>query len=176
MRLFIAFEVPPEVHEILLSAQNDIQTADAKLKPAKSFHLTLKFLGEVEEKAVPELKQRLEKVRFEPFKARAEGIGVFPSEDYIRVVWAGLQPEKRIISLQSMIDRSLEGMFPKEKNFKPHLTLARVRYVDDKEKFVQKIRSTGIMSPEFTVKSFSLIKSTLTKQGPVYEKIQSYPR
>jgi len=59
MRAFIAIEMPKEIKEILLEAQKQINTEKAKIRPAKAFHLTLKFLGEVDETKVEEIKQKL---------------------------------------------------------------------------------------------------------------------
>jgi len=64
MRTFIAIEMPKEIKEILLDAQKQINTEKAKIRLTKAFHLTLKFLGEVEEKKIEEIKSALKKIKF----------------------------------------------------------------------------------------------------------------
>ena len=63
MRAFIAIEMPEEIKEILLDAQKQIDTEKAKIRPAKAFHLTLKFLGEVDETKIEEIKQKLKEIK-----------------------------------------------------------------------------------------------------------------
>ncbi|HHI03979.1 MAG TPA: RNA 2',3'-cyclic phosphodiesterase, partial [Candidatus Woesearchaeota archaeon] len=105
MRTFIAIEMPKEIKEILLEAQKQINTEKAKIRPAKAFHLTLKFLGEVEEKKIEDIKSALKEIKFEKFSTALTEIGVFPNESYIRVVWAGLNDsENKITNLQKEID------------------------------------------------------------------------
>ncbi|MBU4284575.1 MAG: RNA 2',3'-cyclic phosphodiesterase, partial [Nanoarchaeota archaeon] len=78
MRVFIAIEMPEEIKKILLDAQKQINTEKAKVRPAKAFHLTLKFLGEVEEKKAEEIKSALNEISFKQFKTALTEIGVFP--------------------------------------------------------------------------------------------------
>jgi len=174
MRLFIAFDISDEAKEELLKAQSELKKADAKLTLAKEFHLTLKFLGEVEDKKVDEIKDRLSKVRFEQFDAELDGTGVFPTEDYIRVVWVGLEPKDKITTLQQKIEEALLGMFLKDTRFHPHLTLARVKFVKDKKGFIEKLKKIKMEKKAFSLSIFKLIKSTLTPKGPVYEVLEEF--
>jgi len=90
MRLFIAFEVSNEAKEQLLQIQK--QLTGAKLTLTKSFHLTLKFLGEITPAKAEEIKKKLATIQFKPFKASLNGTGVFPNDNFIRVVWIGIEP------------------------------------------------------------------------------------
>lgn len=174
MRLFIAFDISKEAETEVVRAQDDLKKADAKLSLVKEFHLTLKFLGEVDEKKLDELKERLKKVSFEPFYAHLGNTGVFPSEDYVRVVWIGIEPKDKISELQQKIEDCLEGMFEEDTRFHPHLTLARVKFVKDKKAFMEKLKSVRAEKRSFKVESFKLMKSTLTPEGPVYEVLEEY--
>ncbi|MFO8015536.1 MAG: RNA 2',3'-cyclic phosphodiesterase [Candidatus Woesearchaeota archaeon] len=174
MRLFIAFGVSEKAKEELKRLQAGLGSG-ADLKPVRDFHLTLKFLGDVDEKNINSIKEKLRSVRFNAFDAELCGAGVFPSESHIRVVWAGVEPKDTISRLQQEIDSALERMFPKEKRFRPHITLARVRSVRDKSAFMDRIRSLSPKKVSFRVEKFELIKSTLTGEGPVYETIEEFP-
>lgn len=178
MRLFIAFELPESIVSELKKAQDYIVEKYRKeLKPVSSFHLTLRFLGDVDD---PEkIMTALSRIRFNKFRTRLSDLGFFPDEDYIRVVWAGLQPDKEIKDLQKMIDSATDFIETKksnDKDFHAHVTLARVRFMKDPDKkdFVKLVRSQKIPELEFEVSSFKLIKSELTPQGPVYEDLAEF--
>lgn len=174
MRTFIAIDVPEEVKVELTTAQKQLASAAAKTNLAHDFHLTLKFLGEITPAKVQVVKSILSNVRFKSFTASISGIGVFPSENYVRVVWVGLEPEEEISKLQKSIDNALEKEFPKDKSFKPHLTLARVKFVSDKKQFAQQLQQIKIKAAKFPVDSFKLKRSTLSSQGTVYEDLAVY--
>jgi 2'-5' RNA ligase len=103
-------------------------------------------------------------------------IDVFPNESYAKVVWAGLNdPESKITNLQKEIDSKIELLdFKKDTRFHPHLTLARVNFVEDKERFIKNLKEIKIKKETFQITEFKLIKSTLTGEGPVYEDLASF--
>ena len=174
MRLFIEFRVPESIQKRLFEVQKDLFKADARLNLTKSFHLTLKFLGEVPPSKAEEVKKRLADVRFKPFKAFLSNTGVFPNEKMIRVVWVGVEPEKEIIQLQSKVEEALKGLFPKEKSFQPHLTLARVKFVKDKA-FLEIIKKLAIPQLSFDVKEIQITESKLSREGPEYITYAGFP-
>ncbi|MBW2984911.1 RNA 2',3'-cyclic phosphodiesterase [Candidatus Woesearchaeota archaeon] len=172
MRLFIALDFDDPVY--FQDIQKQMPSDTAKLTLTKTFHLTLKFLGEVHDNKVSELKERLKQVKFEPISAATDKIGVFPDENYIRVVWVGLKDGNKVIELQQSIEKALEGLFPRDNRFHPHITLARVKFVKEKAVFIKKIKDIRLESKEFLINSFKLVKSTLTPEGPVYEDLASF--
>jgi len=176
MRAFIAVEMPEEIKKILLDAQKQINTKKAKIRPAKAFHLTLKFLGEIEEKKVEEIKSALNKIKFKKINTALTEIGVFPNESYIRVVWAGLEDsEGKIKNLQKEVDSKIEKLgLKKDARFHPHLTLARVKFVEDKQGFIKNLKEIKIEKKAFQITEFKLIKSILTPEGPVYQDISVF--
>jgi 2'-5' RNA ligase len=171
MRLFIAFGVSESAHTYFLQLQKKL--TGAKLTFTKEFHLTLKFLGEMTPVQSDEIKKRLSKVKFAPFTAKLNGTGVFPENGTPRVVWIGIEPREIICELQKQIDEALNGLFSKEKEFRPHITLARVKEVQD-EKFAGNIKKLKVEPISFEVKEFKLIESQLTSEGPVYKDIVAY--
>ncbi len=173
MRLFIAIDLPEKAKEELREAQKQIPKA--KLSLAKDFHITLKFLGEVAPGKADEIREKLQKVKFEAFKAKLDSVGFFPSEKYIRVVWAGIKPEEETAKLQKEIDSLIGKEFPDDHKFSPHITLARVKFVDDKELFIQQLKSIKLENISLKVDCFKLKKSTLRgKEGPVHEDVEVY--
>lgn len=174
MRLFIAIEVPEEIYSYFLELQKQIDINSAKIVFTRSFHLTLKFLGDVSEDKEDRIIDSLKKIKFEPFSAELGSIGVFPGENYIRVVWIGLEPKNKINELQQKIDNVLTDLFPKEKKFHPHITLGRVKFVKDKKGFIEALKKMNVEKKDFWVNEFKLIKSTLTPEGPVYEVLKQF--
>ena len=172
MRLFIALDFDDP--EYFSNIQKQIPPDTAKLTLPKTFHLTLKFLGEVPDDKVDELKDRLRQVKFEAISASTDKIGVFPTESYTRVVWVGLKDGDKIIEIQQRVEKALEGMFPKDNRFHPHITLARVKFVKDKVNFIKKLREIKVEPKEFSINGFKLVKSTLTPEGPVYEDLEVF--
>jgi 2'-5' RNA ligase len=174
MRLFIAIELPAEVKAHLEQLQKKLDGHFVQLTLAKEIHLTLKFLGEVSEEKVAEIKQKLEKIDFGSFEASLGRTGVFPDEHYVQVVWVGTEPENSIKFLQQKIEKSLLGLFEPDAKFTPHLTLARVKFIKDKKLFIENLHKIKAEKKEFLVDSFKLIKSTLTPKGPVYEDVAEF--
>ena len=168
MRLFIAIDCK-ELEDYFKELQAQIPTDIAKIKTVNTFHLTLKFLGDVFEEKVEDVKAALSSIKFKPFKLKLDKIGVFPSEGYIRVVWIGLKDDDHLSKLQKDVELVLDKFhFRRDFEFMPHLTLARVKFINEKEKFVESLKKIEVEEKEVEVKEFKLIKSELTKQGPIY--------
>ena len=176
MRLFIAIEIPEEVKDYIAEVQRKINTDENKIRFVKKeqMHLTLKFLGEVQPNITEEIKNNLKKITFKPFSVVLDNLGVFPSESYIRVIWIGLKPEALIVELQKDIDEKFKQLFKKEKNFKTHITLARVKFIENKKQFIEKLKNIKIENRKIDVNNFKLVKSTLTQKGPVYNDLEVY--
>lgn|SRR3989338_13909 len=172
MRLFIAIDFN-ELNDYFVELQSHFPK-NGRLSLTKTFHLTLKFLGEVQPHIADRVIESLKKIDFGQFSVQLGSIGVFPTDTYIRVVWVGLQPEGRIMELQKQIDDALENLFKKEKDFKVHITLARVKYLEDNKSFLEQIKRIKVDSKKVEVKSFMLMKSTLTPDGPAYGQVEMF--
>lgn len=128
MRLFIALDFNG-LEDYFIELQNKIPDSEA-IRKVTTFHLTLKFLGEVEDNKLDLIKEKLAKVNFQQFSLTLDKIGVFPNENHIKVIWAGITPKEQITLLQKNIEDSLkEFNFKKDYNFHPHITLTRVKFV-----------------------------------------------
>ena len=171
MRVFICVELSDEARkEIARIIEKIEQTGliNAKYVEPENLHLTLKFLGEVEDSKIEEIKKQLNKIKFKKFKARLGSLGVFTPQ-YIKILWVELLGEE-IYKLKQEVDKLLESLFPEEKGFSSHVTIARVKSLKDRRVFldmIQKEKLTG----EFEVSNIKLKSSTLTPEGPVYEDI-----
>jgi len=177
MRLFIAVEIPGDIRKKLASLQAKIgDIGKVKWVEEENIHITMKFLGDVDDGKVGEINDSLETVKHDTFKCEVKGFGTFPNEDYIKVMWAGIEPESQFKILSDKIEKTLEPIgFKKESRFHPHATIGRVRLVKDKEKLKASIveLKTEIFG-EFELNQFKLRKSTLTPKGPVHEDVSVF--
>jgi 2'-5' RNA ligase len=172
MRLFIAIELPEKLSGQISELKKKLDTEYAKVTITKENHLTLKFLGDVEDSKAKQIKDALKGVEFSSYRAKLNNVGVFPNENYVRVVWIGVKPEEETIALKRKIDEVLKYFkFKDDFDFHPHITLARVKFVKDKERFRELLHSLKAESSEFEVKEFKLIKSELKPEGPEYTEI-----
>ncbi len=171
MRAFIAIDIPNEVKEYLSSLQKHIM--HGKFSYAKDFHITMKFLGEMGEDDAMEVCRRLDGIAFGKFETALDAIGFFPDGRHPRVVWIGTDGKENFHRLHSEIENALAGMFAKE-HFVSHITLARVKSVEDGGKFLEDLGKAEIRKMKFSIDRISLKKSTLTPQGPVYEDIKEF--
>ena len=173
MRCFIAVDLPEDVKENLREIRFDEQAAE--IVKVSDYHLSLKFLGEVSELKLERVKKELNRVRFKPFKLKLDKIGSFPRDKkFIRVIWIGVTPKRKIIDLMKDIDNLLVSLFQREKRFEPHITLGRVKAVRNMDRF-RKIFDARI-EKSFNVGCIKLIKSELTGKGAVvYETLGEYP-
>ena len=167
MRLFIATEFKSEEFSRL---RNEFNIKGIKV--VDHFHLTWKFLGDVEEDKIPELVQKLKKVKMNKFKVNSTQLGSFPSLWDIQVIWIGLDG-KEITDLKKEIEKRITKMFPKDKRFSVHVTLGRVKFLDDKKKLQEKLKQE-ISKEEFEISDFKLIKSELKPEGPEYTTIEDF--
>ncbi|MBI2657093.1 RNA 2',3'-cyclic phosphodiesterase [Candidatus Woesearchaeota archaeon] len=169
MRLFIAIDFN-ELKDYFLVLQQ-LLPKNAGLSLVNSFHLTLKFLGDVQPEDVDSIISSLKKIDFRPSSVFLDSVGIFPSENYIRVVWVGLKPEGTILELQKSIDEALKPLFKKEKEFKAHVTLARVKYPQDKKRFLEELKKIKVENKKIEVRDFRLVKSALGPKGAVYDDL-----
>lgn len=169
MRLFISIDFS-ELKDYFFELQKQLPK-NARLSLTKSFHLTLKFLGEVQPDKVEEIIEKLKMIKFSQFSVFLDAVGIFPSENYIRVVWIGLKPEDKILKLQESVDGLLKPLFKKEKDFKAHITLARVKYPENKKQFAEELKKIKVNDKKAEIKDFRLIKSVLSPKGAIYEDL-----
>jgi 2'-5' RNA ligase len=175
MRIFIGVDLSKEVKDYLFELQKELRELPGKIKwtPKYQLHLTMKFLGEVSEDKLKDIKEKLKNIKLKKFKVKLSSIGVFPTKDYIRIIWVGLSPEEKILDLYKKIDSELME-FKDSFEFKAHLTFGRVKFVKDKKRFMEIINKIEIKPLEFEIQQFELVESVLNKDGPQYTVLESY--
>ncbi|MEK6680597.1 MAG: RNA 2',3'-cyclic phosphodiesterase [Nitrospirota bacterium] len=179
IRSFIAIEIPDELKNDVLEIQKRFKavSADASWTRTDGIHLTLKFLGNVEEKKIEDIKRILEEIArgTQRIKIKIGGVGAFPNQKMPRVLWIGIRNEDGALEgLYKRIDAELSEMgFEKEdRDFKPHLTLGRMRSQKGREGIIKlleesKDKELGV----FIASDMRLVKSELQPQGAVYTEL-----
>lgn len=176
MRLFIAIDLPENVKKILRRVQELlVESETAALTLSHDFHLTLKFLGECDEPKKDEVIAALSKIPFDRFDAELTHVGAFGRE-IPRVVWAGIAVPPSLARTVKQIEMAMRKLkFPHDHRFTPHITLARVKHIDQPEIFAQTLEMLPIPQMSFRVKNFFLFESRLSSAGAVHTKLQTFP-
>lgn len=170
MRCFVSINIPREVAQDIRKIQDALPDFLGKKTELQNFHLTLKFLGEIDEGKVEEIGKKLREIKFEKFESEVDKVGVF-SEKFIRIIWLHLT---NCDNLQKIVDEKLKNLFEPEKRFMSHLTIARVKNIKDKKRFLEELNKIEVPKIKFNVDKFYLMKSELTSNGPKYEIIKEY--
>jgi len=173
-RCFIALDLPREAINEIKKIQKLIWEKTlftGKLTESENLHLTLKFLGEVSDEKIKEIKKRLKETEFDEFEVEFGKVGVF-SRKYIRIIWIELLG--KVFNLQKEIDNKLKGLFEPEHRFMSHITIARVKSVRDKKGLISYVESIKPKKVKFKISKFFLKKSELKPSGPEYRDLGVY--
>jgi len=174
MRLFIAIELPEEVKESLMRLRSAIP--GARWVPREQLHLTLSFLGELNESELPRLTGALAGIHAAGFGLRFSGTGCFPNPRQPRVLWVGLEPEPLLESLAAVVRKTvLSCDIPQEdRPFSPHITLARLKQPSSREVAAFLDHPQKLKIPLVRVREFILFQSSLTPQGAIHIPLRKF--
>ncbi|MFA4983833.1 MAG: RNA 2',3'-cyclic phosphodiesterase [Candidatus Omnitrophota bacterium] len=183
MRAFLAIEVPAEIKVFLGALQDKLRRsgADVKWVEPENIHLTLKFLGEIGDEQAGQVGEAMEEICSlqDDFIIALGELGAFPRLSSPRIIWVGLsRGAQEATRLAAQLDEriSLFGIPKEKKEFSPHLTIARTRSVLNMTSLIQCLNDCRLMPQEkkleFRSSKVFLIKSTLTPQGPLYERLK----
>lgn len=167
MRTFIAIDIPGKIREKIVKIQNQLPEFHGKKTEQENLHLTLKFLGELSEEKLEKVKKRLEKIKADKFDTEISSMGTFSD----RIIWLKM---KNCDELQKKVDDALQELFKKEDRFMGHLTIARIKRLEGRKKFIDEVKKIKFDKMNFTVCDFRLKKSILSRKGSVYEDSEIY--
>ncbi len=182
VRAFIAIAVSEPVlnscEEIMARLRN--LNVHGRFSKTESIHLTLQFLGNIEEDQIVRIAQVLEQAGsgVAPFDLEVGRLGVFPHLTHPRVVWIGVEPVDGLMKLQSKIQQGLEPLgFPKEnRDFHPHLTLLRLKSRKNLRRLAQYIETEGpgLRAGVIQAEQIHLYQSILKPQGAEYRQLLTF--
>jgi 2'-5' RNA ligase len=178
MRLFVAIELPPAVKESLglLVRDFSVQGTQVRWVRSENVHLTLKFLGEVEEQKIQMIAGacRTAAGGVEPFEITVEGVGAFPSRKKPRVIWVGVTRSAPLKTLHGRLEEEFKTIgFPQEKrSWSPHLTIGRVKVNWNLEALENRLSGARFSPHSVSVDRLHVVKSDLRPDGPLYTTLE----
>lgn len=173
-RLFVAIDVPDSHVDALRQLEDT--SLEARWTPAHQFHLTLRFIGDVDEGAVDAIRSTLASVPGAMLTVRAGGLDVFPSRRRPRVLVVPVEADSSLVRLQRAIDGRLHalGIEPDSRPFNPHITVARLTRASPQSVRGYLRTHASFSLPPFEVDAFYLYESTLSSTGAVHERIGTF--
>jgi RNA 2',3'-cyclic 3'-phosphodiesterase len=181
MRIFIALDIPGEIRARLAEYMERVRSyaPGARWPRVEGLHVTLKFVGEVKDQKVEEIKRALATVKAPRFEVTFTNIGFFPTSKSPRVFWTGVQGGEALAALAASVDRALSkiGIPRDKKDYYPHLTLARAGTRDPHSLKGLAPLLTAEANPQFgtmTAREFWLYRSQLSPGGSRYTKLERY--
>lgn len=183
MRAFIAIELPGETKALLSGLAGELSKSgsDTSWVKPENIHLTLKFLGEIDDKNTGQITRIMEETAKTtgPFPAQLSSIGAFPGINFPRVIWVGVgKGSDKVAEIAKTLEREIEkvGIPSEDRPFSSHITIGRVRSRLKRNLLVDALNAASGRidwqgKGEFRVTKITLYKSTLTPKGPVYETV-----
>jgi RNA 2',3'-cyclic 3'-phosphodiesterase len=169
LRLFTGIDLPPEVKLDLSRLAGGLP--GARWVDAGNYHITLRFIGEVDEGLASDIDEALARITARRFDITLAGIGTFGN----RQLWVGVERNDALIHLRDKIESALVrlGLEPDGRRFQPHVTLARLKGNDVRLQSFIAGNALHRAAP-FSVRHFSLVASYQTKAGSIYEDQADY--
>ena len=171
LRLFVGVDLPPEIKlSVSLIATG---VPGAKWVDAGNYHLTLRFIGEIDEGQAEDVDAALGQIRAPRFDLALATVGHFG----LRQLWVGVERNDTLQHLHGKIESALTrlGFATEERRYTPHVTLARLKGTSEARLQAYLTQHALYREPPFRVDHFSLIASYLTKSGAIYEDQADYP-
>jgi 2'-5' RNA ligase len=177
MRLFIALDIPVEIRARLSEYMEGARAlaTEARWARVEGLHVTLKFIGHVDDAVAEQIKATLASIKAAPFEVKFKSVGFFPNPNAARVFWAGVDGGDDLPRLASTIDAAMEKLdFPREtKPYHPHLTLARTSSRPLRE-LRQLLDDPPPQFGTMTAREFFLYQSQPQKGGSKYTKLERF--
>jgi 2'-5' RNA ligase len=178
IRLFVSLKIPDEVLDRVLDEVHNAAENQFKFKweTKDRIHLTLKFIGEVEEKLVEPILSELQFVEnYSLFKCSITRFGFFFRNHEAKILWSDLESQGSFTPIVDELNNRMEkfGIESEKRKFKAHLTLLRIK-MEVTEKFIQRIKSYEFQKINFTANKIALVQSQLSKEGARYKDLKTY--
>lgn len=183
IRAFICFKLPGRIISSIRGLQKSMHNSGLQVRWVRpeNIHLTIKFLGNIRVSDINDIEIAVQEtaVNFSPLLLSAGGAGVFPNIRKPRVIWTGIEGQrKELVDLQKMLAEKLGCIgFPKEtRPFKGHLTIGRLKGRVDSRKLAENIsRVNSFTTKQFFCDRIFLMQSELKPSGPIYSRLMSEP-
>lgn len=175
IRLFVAIPLPDPVRDHLAGIRGGIP--GITWTPPENLHLTLRFIGAVEEGLAREIDAALLTVRSPVFDVVVRDLGLFGKDHRVRVLWAGVDPSDGLRTLKGRVEAALRplGLEPDTRKYTPHISLGSLKHPqEDRLRTFVETRNLDVRTA-FQVRSMTLYSSFLTQNAPLYRAEAEYP-
>lgn len=174
LRLFVAFPIPDDVKHRAAPMLSGLR--DARWVSPDNLHVTLRFIGEVDEAMAQDIDAELADVRGRSIDLELSGVNVFESRGRVRAVWSKVMGGERLLHLQSRIEQATRraGLDPDPHKYTPHVTLARLKNVPIRDVAPYLAHHGAFRAGPFTADHFVLFRSHLGHGGSHYEPLVEY--
>jgi 2'-5' RNA ligase len=180
-RLFAAIKINLEKNSVekISGFRQILKNEQIKWVEPENIHITLKFFGDTEISQIKQLSTVFKSVakQFSPFEIKLEKLGFFGSIHSPRVIWIGIKNTVELVKMANLIQLKLVplGYEKEEQEFKPHLTLGRMKEIKKQDTFRQLIEAnSGLFLQNVNVSDLKLYESILQNKGPIYQVIEKY--
>ena len=176
IRVFFGLELPEDLRERIAMISDGIERA--RFVPPENLHITLRFIGEVDEPTLQDIADAADDLRVEPVAVTLIGAGHFESRSRVSAVWLGVEPSAPLIALRARIEAALvrAGLPPERRKFRPHVTVARMNKGRPDEIHHWLAANTMFRAVPFTAHRFVLFSSVPGPEGPNYTAECGFPR
>lgn len=174
MRLFVALTLPEDIRNQLRLLCGGLP--GARWVAPENFHITLRFLGEVDGRDMDYVDAALAGIRAPRFRCSLKGVDAFSSGAKVKAVYAGVQKTTALQHLRDKVESAVvrAGLEPEPKKYTPHVTLTRPKDPPLGKLKAYLAEHSLFRSPEFEVTHFTLFSSFLGGEGPIYAAERSY--
>jgi RNA 2',3'-cyclic 3'-phosphodiesterase len=174
IRLFVGIPLPGDVRQHLHSLSGGLEGAHW-ISP-ENMHLTLRFIGEVDEVQAADINDALIGIVSPAFEISLSGVEAFGRAHMVHTIWAAVSGEPALSHVHGKVERALvqSGLDPERRKFTPHITLARVRKSPKGKATTWLVEHGGFKTPAFPVEQFVLFRSHLGHHGAHYETLAEY--
>lgn len=180
-RTFVAIKIKAGNQLLDLYEEFKVNLQDENLKwvDMSSIHITLKFFGNTKTEQIEQLTKTMQPIAqsMQPFEFQLAKTGVFQNYRNPKVLWVGIENNSHLLNLQKKIENAVAeiGFPPEKRKFNPHLTLARVRTLKDRN-FLRNLieKHSDSVFQDIEVKKFHLFESELKPSGPVYSVLHTF--
>lgn len=175
IRLFTALPLPDELRRRIAGLQGGID--GARWVAEENLHITLRFIGEVQDDRVDDIVAALDEVRGRAFNVQPGDVGHFGSGRTPRSIWVGVETTPEIATLHDKVDHALvrTGLAPEGRKYTPHITVARLKGAKTNHVLKWLEANGGFFATPFEARAFTLFESRTASSGATYLPLAEFP-
>lgn len=175
IRLFVGIALPGEVRQQLAALCAGVP--NAKWVAPDGMHVSLRFIGEIDEGAAEDVHDRLAEIQAPAFELGLTGVGAFGTQRHPHALWVGVERAAELVHLRDKVESAVvrAGLPPEARKFSPHLTLARFKEAPGPRLGDFLAHHAMLRLPSLTVVHFTLFSSHLGRSGASYSVEAEYP-